>query len=326
MSNSLSLTTPNYTQAEKNFFITDAVIGLDSLNAGLFYLATDVKNDQYTFPKATSTVVLQAPSDLPTSAGATVLSNRTTVLGKFENYAEFNPSIFENHWQQDQISSNLLARGLGQTFENYLTTYYTALSLSPIENMIWMGSTTFTGATNNNRFIDGIVKQSLTPATSALTVTGASVTVGNIIGKLEEMRVKLASVKGLMTDPNRYKKLKFLMSVEDALKYEAALQTTTFKNQNTTERGINQYAGYEIIVLAGLPEHTIFFLHADKTVNSNLHMPLTGTENMNFELAKLQANSPLYFYKLMFKFGVGINKPYEAVMHTTKVLGDFTGA
>ncbi len=321
--NSLSLTTPNYTQAEKNFFIADSIIGLDTLNAGLFYIASDVKNDKYTFPKVTSTVVLQDRASIPTSSGTATLDNKDVNLGSFMAYSEFEPAVFENHFHIDQISGKLIDRGLPATFENWLTSTYTAQTLAPIETMIWQGSKGFTGATNNLRFVDGIIKQCLTPATSALTISNTGYTSATIIAGMEA--TKNLAPKALLSDAQRYKKLKFVMSVEDAQKYEDALANSTFKNQDTSERGINKYKGYEIVVVAGLPENTLFFGKFTGDVNSNLHMPVSSVDNMEFDLNRLQNNSTLWFYKILFKFGVGVAKPYELVMSTNKTLANFVG-
>lgn len=327
MANSLTLTSPNYTQAEKNFFISDAIISLDTLNANLFYIAEDVKNDKYTFPKVVSTVVLQNRASIPTSSGTTILSNKDVNLGAFMGYTEFEPAVFENHWHVDQISSRMLDRGLPVTFENYLAGTYTAQNLAPIETMIWMGSTTYTasaapGAANANYvFIDGIIKQCLTPATLALNTTNSGLTSANIIGYMEAMKNSLPVA--LLSKSDRYRGLKFIMSVMDAQKYEDALATTTYKNQDTTERGLNRYKGYDIIVVAGLPEHTMFFAWADNSVNSAFHMPVSSMDNMQFDLNRLQNNSTLWFYKILFKFGVGCSKPYEVAMCTNKTLASF---
>jgi hypothetical protein len=47
-------------------------------------------------------------------------------------------------------------------------------------------------------------------------------------------------------------------------------------------------------------------------------------DNLSFKIDKLQANSELYFYKMVAKMGVGIAKPTEFVIYTTKVLADFS--
>lgn len=326
----LSLGTSNYTQFEKDFFITDAVVELNTVNAGLMYVATGVKNDQYTIPTLTSTPQLNPRLATPTAYGSTVLGNKNVTLGKFMAYEEFDPSIFENHWHVDQLNDRLLARGLPATFSTYLGAYYTKKTFAPVETLIHMGSTAYTttkgtigtpGANWNYQYIDGIIRQAITG--SALSVASpVALTSVNIVSKLEAAKALMP--KALMASPNRYTRLKFVMSVEDAQKYEEALATTTYKNQDTTEAGIRKYKGFRIEVVAGLPENTFYFCEATTDVNSNLHMPVTETVGMNFNIDKLQANSDLYFYKGLVKMGVAIAKPSEFVIYTTKVAADFT--
>jgi hypothetical protein len=324
---SLSLTTPVYTQAEQDFFITEAVIGLNSINAGIFYVATGVKNDKYVFPKATSTTYLNARQDSATMNGLTVLADRTIELGAFESGETFNPNIFENHWHKDQLNNIILDRGLPSTFENYIATYYTAKVLSPVENMIHIGSVDYTATTTLDanysiRYFDGIIKQAVDSTDPSLSVSYSAVTSANIISKLEEMKNKMSIA--VLSQNDRYNKLKFIMGVLDFEKYEEALTSTSFKNNDTTQRGINRYKGYEIMVLAGVPENTMYFTHADTSVDSNLQLALTDIGNMSFSLEKMPFPSKLYGYVVSTKMGVGIARPSEFVIHTSYVEGDFT--
>lgn len=347
---SLVLSTANYTQFEKDFFVTEAVIGLDTVNNGLMYVATGVKNDQYTFPNLNANTRLQAFASTPGSRGTTTLSNRNITLGKFMGYEEFEPAIFENHWHVTQVADTLLKRGLPVTFQNYLSTYYTAKIFVPIEKMIHIGSTSYdTGSSGsakpstfnsdgtinaaggaNEQFIyfDGIIKQALNASTPALQVSSPStITSSNIITKMEAAKNKLAtSAAGLaiLSKADRYSRLKFIMGVLDAQKYEDALTTTSFKNNDTTERGINKYKGYEVVVCAGVPENTFYFCEATPDITSNLQLAVTDMDNLTFEMNLLQNNSTLYFYKALMKMGVGIAKPQEFVIHTTLTLSDFS--
>jgi len=331
---SLVLSTTNYTQFEKDFFITEAVIGLDTVNKGLMYVATGVKNDQYVFPKLSASPKLQAASSTPTTSGTTTLSNRTVTLGKFQAYEEFEPAIFENHWHQAELSDRLLARALPVTFQNYLTTYYTQKTFVPIEQMIHLGSTSYdvtsggsaepgVGANEQLIYFDGIIKTALNASTPALQVSSPSaITSSNVITKMEAAKNKMPIA--LLSKANRYERLKFIMSVVDAQKYEEALTTTTYKNNDTTERGLNRYKGYEVVVCAGLPENTFYFCEATTDLESNLQLCVTDMDNLSFEINRLQNNSTLHFYKAIMKMGVGIAKPSEFVIHTTKVLSDFS--
>jgi hypothetical protein len=327
----ITLTTPNYTQYEKDFFITEAVIDLTTVNAGLMYVATGVKNDQYVVPTLSSNPLLQPYAATPTSAGTTTLGNKTITLGKFMPYEDFNPNIFENHWHVDQLTDRLMARQLPATFENYLGTYYTRKTFAPIETAIHMGSKGYTasvgtvgspGVNFNNQHFDGIIRQAVLDGTSLKVASPVALTSANIISKMEAAKNLLPTA--LLADPKRYEKVKFIMSVLDFQKYEEALATTSFKNQDTTEAGARKYKGYKIEVVAGLPENTFYFCEATTAPTSNLHMPVTEAIGMNFEINKLQANSDLYFYKGMVKMGVTVAKMNEFVIYTTKIAGDFT--
>ena len=331
---SVTLTTPNYTQFEKGFFITEAVIGMDTVNNGLLYVASGVKNDKYTFPVFSASPKLNPRTLIPVDNSTIVLSNKDIILGAFDAYELVDPNIFENHWQQDELSDKLLSRSLPATFTNYLGGFYTAKTFVPVENMLHMGSTTYVKTTGGSaelptstnysiQYFDGIIKQALNVTTPAKQVAAASpITSANVIEKMEDAKKLIP--RALLSNPDRYKRLKYIMSVEDAQKYEDALTTTLYKNNDTTEAGINKYKGYQVVVCAGVPEHTFYFCEATTDIQSNLQLAITSMENISFIIDKLQANSSAYFYKAELKMGVGIAKPTEFVIHTTKVLADFT--
>jgi hypothetical protein len=310
------------------------------------YVATGVKNDQYSFPNLNANTRLQAFQSTPISVGTTTLSNRDIHLGKFQGYEEFEPSIFENHWHVTQLADKLLSRALPVTFQNYLTTYYTQKMFVPIEQMIHVGSTTYDktpttgsarptifnsngsvatagGANEQLVYFDGIIKQALNASTPALQVASPSaITSANVIAKMEAAKNLMPIA--LLASADRYNRLKFVMSVLDAQKYEDALTNTTYKNNDTTEKGLNKYKGYTIEVVAGLPENTFYFCEATTDLQSNLQLAVTDMDNLSFEINRLQNNSTYYFYKAIMKMGVGIAKPKEFAIHTTMVLGDFS--
>jgi hypothetical protein len=329
---SLTLGQSNFTQFEKDFFITEATFGLDSINKGLFYISQGVKNDQYTYPVLQANTKLQPFGSIPTDQQSTVLSNRTATLGKFTGYETFEPAVFENHWQVSELSNSLLSRGLPSTFESYLSTYYTSKTFEPVELMIHQGSTTYLttgtgsaapgGVNESLVYFDGIIKQALNVSTPALKVTNTGLTAGNIIGYMETSKKQMP--KALLSKANRYERLKYIMSVEDFQKYEDALTTTTFKNNDTTERGISRYKGYEVVTVAGLPENTFYFCECGTDMYSNLHLPITDMSNISFEINRLQNNSTLYFYKSIIKMAALIGKPTEFVICTGLTLDDFS--
>jgi hypothetical protein len=322
-------TTSNFTQFEKGFFITEAVIGLDTINKGLAYVAQGVKNDQYTFPVLTANTVLNPRTSLPVDNSTTVLSNRTITLGAFEAFEIFDPSVFENHWHQSELADKILSRSLPATFVNYLGGFYTAKTFAPVERMIHEGSTSYTttastpaSANYSIKHFDGLIKQALNATTPSLQVaTPVALTSANIIAKME--LAKALMPKALLAQADRYKKLKFIMSVEDVQKYEEALTSTTYKNNDTTEAGVNKYKGYTIEVTAGLPENTFYFCEATSQITSNIQLAVTSLDNLSFIVDKYVNYAQLWFYKAVAKMGVGIAKPSEFVIYTTKTLASF---
>ena len=292
-----------------------------------------------TFPVLSASTKLKPYTATPgAQTSSTTLSNKDVNLGKFLAYEEFDPSIFENHWHQSELSSNLLSRSLPATFSNYLGSWYTQVTFVPIETMIHLGSTTYSQITTGTAIVggvneslvhfDGIIKQALNASTPALSVaTPVALTSANIIAKMEAAKLLMTTTKGgkaLIASGDRYKRLKYIMSVVDAQKYEDALVNSIYKNQNTTEKGINQYKGYEVVVVSGLPENTFYFCEATTDVKSNLHLAVSSMDNISFKIDRLQANSELYFYKAIAKMGAGISKPQEFVIYTTAVLADFS--
>lgn len=322
-------TTSNFTQFEKGFFITEAVIGLDTINKGLAYVAQGVKNDQYSFPVLTANVVLNPRTSLPVDNNTTVLSNRTITLGAFEAFEIFDPSIFENHWHVSELADKMLSRSLPATFVNYLGGFYTEKTFAPVERMIHEGSTSYTtsatGTTSANysiKHFDGLIKQALNATTPALQVgTPVALTSANIIAKMEAAKALMP--KALLASADRYKKLKFIVSVEDAQKYEEALTSTSFKNNDTTEAGINKYKGFTVEVTSGLPENTFYFCEATSQVTSNIQLAVASLDNLSFIVDKYVSYAQLWFYKAVAKMGVGIAKPSEFVIYTTKTLASF---
>ena len=112
--------------------------------------------------------------------------------------------------------------------------------------------------------------------------------------------------------------LKLFVSYPDQLKYENTMQLlTTYKNQDSTQAGINRYNGYDVVPLAGLPENTFFWGMGKPDIGSNLWMGINSQEDNKLEMARLQANSEYWFFKGLFKTDVQIGFPEELVMYTT---------
>jgi len=113
------------------------------------------------------------------------------------------------------------------------------------------------------------------------------------------------------------KGLKFHVSYLTQQTYEQDLLLGTFKNQDTTEKGINRYKGYDVVPLAGMPDNTIVACISEPGMESNLWVGCNSDQDeTGLMLAKKQANSELFFIKGLFKMDTQIGFPDFVVLYT----------
>ena len=113
------------------------------------------------------------------------------------------------------------------------------------------------------------------------------------------------------------KGLKFHVSYLTQQIYEQDLLLGTYKNQDTTEKGINRYKGYDVVPLAGMPDNTIVATITEPGMESNLWIGCNSDQDeTGLQLARLQANSELFFIKGLFKMDTQIGFPDFAVLYT----------
>ncbi|WP_315823010.1 hypothetical protein [Paraflavitalea speifideaquila] len=182
--------------------------------------------------------------------------------------------------------------------------------------------TTKGGAANDAIYFywDGIVKKALDDpntidVSSPVALTGGAS--GNII---DEFQRGYQLVPPALIGKYGPLGLKLFISIPDQQKYENTMQLkTTFKNQDTTEKGINRYNGYDVVPLAGMPENTYFWGMGVPDTGSNLWMGINSQEDNELQMQKLQNNAEMWFIKGLFKTDVQIGWTQELVMYTSQV-------
>lgn len=328
MTDALVINDTTYSGTAASYLITKAVTGADTIQKGCAFVEDGIKKKK-TIPRLDISNFMQHRAAIPTSQGAFTIDGRVLEPKDSMSYIEFNPRDFESHWFAEQLSPTLLARELPAVAESYIMMYLMEKLNEWFENAWWRSRIQFdpTGAAIDPTtkgaaagdvdycYMDGFIKKALdapdiVPVTSPVALTSA-----NIISKF---RAAMALVpKGLLY---KYGKmgLKFHVSYADQQKYQQALQDTTFKNQDTTEKGINRYDGYEVEPLAGLPENTFFLCVSKPDLQSNLWIGMNSQQDNSFELKKLQANGELFFVKGLFKTDTQIGFADYCVIYTTQ--------
>lgn len=314
------------------YFILPALFGMDTVNKGVVYVKDGIKK-QHTIGRIDFTNPFQPRVATPTQSGGNItVDGRTIVPQDLMLYQELNPRDLEVHWEAEKLSPTLLARELPQTFESYVTAMIVGRAMEQCENGIWMGSVQYQNNANVGildprfqlQFFDGFMKKFIADAGVFQVGSPVALTSSNIGAALLALYQGVASNnKALLTNAKKYERMKFLVSVNTDLIYEDFLTTQTFKNNNTTDKGIRQYKGFEIVALAGLPDNTIIFTEALSATDGNLWLGLNSVSDEAFQLARLQANSELFFIKMLMKMDVQYGFANKVFMYTTLTSANF---
>jgi hypothetical protein len=317
---------------EAGYMITQATFNLDTVIKGCVYVKDGIKKS-HTIPKMDVVNVLQPRQATPVSSGTYTIMKSVLTPQDAMAFLDFNPRDFESHWYAEQLSRTLLARELPITAENVMLQLTMNRVFEQVENGIWMGSTAYTAADNTDpnfqiKYWDGFLRKLIVDGSYNAVSTPTAITASNILAKFQQAYVILAGLKGLYADPKKYERIKFLVSYQDQQLYEEALTTSTFKNNDTTEKGINKYKGFVVEPLAGLPKDTFLVCRSMADLDSNLWVGSNafagdGTD-MTIQMGRKLAYSELFFFKSLFKFDTAIAKYNEVIMHTTLTAATFT--
>lgn len=330
---SLEIQDTTYAGEVASYMITKAIVGADTIAKGCIYVEDGIKKKK-TIPRVDVTNIMQRRSAVPTPSGNITVDAKTLEPEDSMLYLEFNPRDFEQHWFAAQMNPKLLDAELPPTAENFIMMTVMQRVNEFFENGIWRSrqdydieganvDPTAKGAIATDAqfyYWDGLIKKGLDDpntidVSSPVVLTGGAS--GNIIAEFQRGYNLVAP--GLL-----YKYgplgLKLFVSYPDQQKYENTMQLgTTFKNQNTTESGLNKYNGYDVVPLAGLPENTFFWGKGVPNVGSNLWMGINSQDDNELQMQKLQNNAELWFIKGLFKTDVNFGWNQEIVMYTTMV-------
>lgn len=342
MPEALVINDQTYSGTVASYMITRAVVGADTIDKGCVYVQDGIKKKK-TIPRIEVSNFMQKRKATPTSQGNVTVDGNVLDPQDIMLYYEFNPRDFEEHWFAEQLSPTLLARELPQTAEAYLVMQQMKRLNEWFENAIWRSriqydpdgaavNPTAKGAEAGDAqylYFDGLIKKLLDGATvppvgqRTILVSSPAILVAGTAGGGQEnigdalLRTYKSVPKALLF---RYGNtgLKFLIGYETQQIYEEFLTTQTFKNNDTTEKGINRYKGYEVVPLAGIPANTIIACITMPDLESALWVGINSTQDNQLQLQRLQANSELFFIKGLFKMDTQAGFYDQVVLYTTQ--------
>jgi hypothetical protein len=328
MAEALNIQDTSYAGTAASYMITRAVVGADTVQKGCIYVEDGIKK-QRTIPRIEVSGFIQRRAATPVSQGNVTVDGRVLIPQDYMLYYEFNPRDYEQHWYAEQLSPTLLGRELPVTAENFMVMQTMKRLNEWNELAIWRSRMEFdpAGAAVNPTtkgqlatdgqyfYFDGLITKLLNDSETIQVANPVTLTSANVVAALDSCY--FAVPKALLF---KYGKmgLKFHVSYYTQQLIEEAYTETEFKNNDTTEKGVNRYKGYEIEALAGMPDNTIVLCISMPDVDSNLWLGINSTDDENkMQLQRLQANSELFFIKGLMKADTQIGFTDQAVIYTT---------
>jgi hypothetical protein len=325
----LVISDTTYAGEVASYMITRAVVGADTIDKGCIYVEDGIKKKK-TIPRIEVADFFQKRKATPTSQGTVTVDGATLEPQDLMLYYEFNPRDYEQHWYAVELNPKLLDAELPPTAENFMMMQTMKRTNEFFENHIWKGRKDYdpdganvdpttkggTAADGSYLYFDGLVKKALDNATTIQVASPVALTSSNIIDKFNTAYKLVPAALLYKYGPLG---LKLMVSYVDQQKFEEALTATTYKNNDTTEKGINKYKGYDVCPCAGIPENTFFWVIAKPDIDSNLWLGINSTEDAQLQLQRLQANSELFFVKGLFKMDTQIGFADQLVMYSTLI-------
>ena len=177
----------------------------------------------------------------------------------------------------------------------------------------WLGGAIMKGSkalTTNLKYFDGLITRAIADSDVTKVASPVALTAANIESKLE---LSLAAVPAaVLYNP----KLKVFVSYKTAQLWEQAQRAAGFKGVDNTMAGIMRFAGRQMVYLYGMPDNTIFWAVGDVDMTSNLWLGLNSKDDATVQIARLQANSELYFIKMLCKADANYGYGGETALYT----------
>ena len=256
----------------------------------------------------------------------------------FMVYLEFNPRDFEEYWKFAQPEGQLIFRDLDPKVQATMLHLLIDKKDQYINDAIWcsrkggvdnaitcpagsfkLGDKTTAGPT---KYFDGAVARVLDNVTSTdknEIASGQAIIAGNTeLTTGEEVEAALYAMwKACPKHIRKAAKLKYVMGWDAWDLYDEYLTKKEVKYVENSDINKRRFKGKPIVVINGIPDHTIFLGKFDKSMDSNLWMAVDyATDQESVKVERLQANSELYFFQMRMKMDVNIVLPGELIVWT----------
>ena len=283
------------------------VLGAETVDKGLLHVFQDKRNVVHLNRFRTSTDQIRLRVATPTNIDAMAKDERAITPGKAMFYTEFDPLDFGSEdwpflWSQ---GSTVRARAAAELERAILSTVGKSVNNS-VDKLTWQGDTLSGDAWL--AIADGLIKIIAADAATIKT-TPAAITPANVISVLEAVVAACPAPVKEMGAPT------IICDHATKYSYREAARALDFKGTNIDGRIQDQFGGYPIASVGGMPASSIVMTNAGGTTSNLKASTWFLNDYRNILIDRLQANSDLFFVKVSFDMGFNYVNGEEIVYH-----------
>jgi hypothetical protein len=284
-----------------------AITSNETIDGGHVYVRDGIKK-KFTIPRwdADYEDFIQDRSATPTSKGTMTVDGQVINPADYMIYTEFNPRDYEAHWYAIMLNDTLIDRTLPVTVESVTVQEILKRHDKYLNKLLWNADTILT---NIYKYFDGFIKKATASGDTVVVASPTTLTVNNIQAEL--LKGYQAITPALRYDPA----MKFFMSYATYDLYMQSQINQTYKGVDVTSEGKNTFKGRECVKIADLPDNFYFIAKGAANPSSNLWVGMNSVDDAKLEIRQLQANSELWFVKMLMKVDVQIGWNSETVLY-----------
>lgn len=313
MADALVITDTTYAGEAASQFIVKAITSNDTIGGGNAYVKDGIKK-KFTIPRWDSDYesLIQDRQATPTSKGTMTVTGQVIDPADYMIYMEFNPRDFEDHWFATQLDPTLIDRSLPYSAESVVVQGVMARHQKYMNKIMWNGNTTL-AAPSIYRYFDGWLTKASNSLTTNKVTSPTTLTAVNIQAELLRGRALLP--EALRFDPN----MKIYLSYNTYDLYQQSLVDLVYKGPDSSTLAANatstRFWGAEVIRIADFAANTFVYAKGMATTESNLWVGMNSVADEGLVLRQLQANSELWFVKMLMKLDVNFGWDEEIVYY-----------
>lgn len=290
-------------------FLVKAITGADTVNGGHVYIKDGIKK-KFTIPRFDSNYedFIQDRQATPVSnPGGFAVDGKVIDPQDFMIYKEFNPRDFEDHWQAINLNPTLIDRSLPATVESVVVQQVMQRYMKYFNKAIWNNDMTLINTIY--KYWNGFLANAVADADVIDVSSPITLTKSNIQG--EFLRGYNNIPEALRYDPN----MKIFCSYATFDLYDQSQVEQTYKGIDITILGKDTFKGKKVVKIADFPNDCYMIAKGLASPESNLWVGMNSIQDEGLQLARLQANSELFFIKMLVKADVQIGWGTEVVLY-----------